>query len=152
MIISFNGNLMIQYSRIQCSTMQYDIVQCNLIQYSRIHLNIIYYNTIQYNTTECDTTQCNTIQCDTTQYSTIQCDTTQYNTIPFLNSFRPTKQEARGWQTNFIEVMKSCFYVCTGTKSILTRFSFFPKSSCQVISTVISITSLVLILVYILAV
>ena len=142
MIISFNGNLMIQYSRIQCSTMQYDIVQCSLIQYSRIHLNIIYYNTIQYDRMRYKTIQCNTIQ----------CDTTQYNTIPFLNSFRPTKQEARGWQTNFIEVMKNCFYVCTGTKSILTRFSFFPKSSCQVISTVISITSLVLILVYILVV
>ena len=122
-------------------------MQFNTIQQNTFKHNILQYHTIQY-----DRMRYYTMQYDTTQYSTIQCDTTQYNTIPFLNSFRPTKQEARGWQTNFIEVMKSCFYVCTGTKSILTRFSFFPKSSCQVISTVISITSLVLILVYILVV
>ena len=131
-----------QYNAIRHSTMQFNTIQQNTFKH-----NILQYHTIQY-----DRMRYYTMQYDTTQYSTIQCDTTQYNTIPFLNSFRPTKQEARGWQTNFIEVMKSCFYVCTGTKSILTRFSFFPKSSCQVISTVISITSLVLILVYILAV
>ena len=111
-----------QYNAIRHSTMQFNTIQQNTFKH-----NILQYHTIQYNTTECDTTQCNTIQCDTTQYSTIQCDTTQYNTIPFLNSFRPTKQEARGWQTNFIEVMKNCFYVCTGTKSISTRFSFFSQ-------------------------
>ena len=131
-----------QYNAIRHSTMQFNTIQQNTFKH-----NILQYHTIQY-----DRMRYYTMQYDTTQYSTIQCDTTQYNTIPFLNSFRPTKQEARGWQTNFIEVMKSCFYVCTGTKSILTRFSFFPKSSCQVISTVISITSLVLILVYILVV
>ena len=106
-----------QYNAIRHSTMQFNTIQQNTFKH-----NILQYHTIQY-----DRMRYYTMQYDTTQYSTIQCDTTQYNTIPFLNSFRPTKQEARGWQTNFIEVMKNCFYVCTGTKSISTRFSFFSQ-------------------------
>ena len=58
---------MVQYNRVQYSTVQYSRVQCSTVQYSRVQYSTVQYSRVQYNTVQYSRVQYNTVQCGALQ-------------------------------------------------------------------------------------